>query len=81
MGTTGTLMGISKRLKEYNPKIQIVGVEPIMGHAIQGLKNMKEAIVPKIYDPKRIDRIIEVNDDQAYNTSRWLALTRGYSWA
>jgi S-sulfo-L-cysteine synthase (O-acetyl-L-serine-dependent) len=77
MGTTGTLMGISKRLKEYNPKIRIVGVEPVMGHAIQGLKNMKEAIVPKIFDPKRIDRIIEVNDDQAYNTSRWLALNQG----
>lgn len=77
MGTTGTLMGVSKRLKEYNPNIRIIGVEPVMGHAIQGLKNMKEAIVPKIYDPKRIDRIIQVNDDQAYDTSRWLALTQG----
>lgn len=77
MGTTGTLMGVSRRLKEYNPKIQIVGVEPIEGHAIQGLKNMNEAIVPKIYDPKRIDRIIQVNDDQAYDTARWLSLTQG----
>lgn len=77
MGTTGTLMGVSKRLKEYNPSIRIVGVEPVEGHAIQGLKNMKEAIVPRIYDPKRIDRIIQVNDDQAYDTCRWLALTQG----
>jgi cysteine synthase B len=77
MGTTGTLMGVSRRLKEHNPNIRIVGVEPVMGHAIQGLKNMKEAIVPKIYDPKRIDRIIQVNDDQAYDTCRWLALTQG----
>ena len=77
MGTTGTLMGISKRLKEHNPAIEIVAVEPVMGHAIQGLKNMSEAIVPKIYDPKRIDRIVQVNDDQAYNTTRWLALTQG----
>lgn len=77
MGTTGTLMGISKRLKERNPAIQVVGVEPVEGHAIQGLKNMNEAIVPKIYDPRRIDRIIRVNDDQAYDTCRWLALTQG----
>ncbi len=77
MGTTGTLMGISKRLKEYNPKIQIIGVEPVEGHTIQGLKNMKEAIVPKIYDPSRLDDIIFVDDDQAYDTTRWLALTQG----
>ncbi|MDD3472810.1 MAG: cysteine synthase family protein [Syntrophaceae bacterium] len=77
MGTTGTLMGISKRLKEFNPRILIVGVEPVEGHTIQGLKNMKEAIVPKIYDPSRIDEIIYVNDDQAYDTTRWLALTQG----
>jgi cysteine synthase B len=77
MGTTGTLMGVSKRLKEYNPKVLIVGIEPVKGHAIQGLKNMEEAIVPKIYDPKRVDRIIQVNDDQAYDTTRWLALTQG----
>lgn len=77
MGTTGTLMGVSKRLKEYNPAIQVIGVEPNEGHTIQGLKNMNEAIVPGIYDPKRIDRIVRVDDDQAYNTSRWLALTQG----
>jgi S-sulfo-L-cysteine synthase (O-acetyl-L-serine-dependent) len=77
MGTTGTLMGISQRLKEYNPAIEIVGVEPIEGHTIQGLKNMKEAIVPRIYDPRKIDRIIEVNNEQAYDTARWLALTQG----
>lgn len=77
MGTTGTLMGVSRRLKEYNPNISIVGVEPVKGHAIQGLKNMNEAIVPKIYEPKRIDRVVTVNDDQAYDTARWLALTQG----
>jgi S-sulfo-L-cysteine synthase (O-acetyl-L-serine-dependent) len=77
MGTTGTLMGISRRLKEHNPAIEIVGVEPIEGHTIQGLKNMKEAIVPRIYDPRRIDRIVVVNNEQAYDTARWLALTQG----
>ena len=77
MGTTGTLMGVASRLKEFNPAIQIVGVEPVEGHAIQGLKNMKEAIVPQIYDPAKIDRTIVVNDEQAYDTTRWLALTQG----
>jgi|UniRef100_A0A7C4ASX6 cysteine synthase B len=77
MGTTGTLMGVSKRLKEFNPSIEIVGIEPVEGHTIQGLKNMNEAIVPAIYDPSRIDRIIRVNDQQAYDTCRWLALTQG----
>jgi cysteine synthase B len=77
MGTTGTLMGISRRLKEYNPRIQVIGVEPEEGHTIQGLKNMSEAIVPKIYDPKRLDRILRVNDQQAYDTARWLALNQG----
>jgi S-sulfo-L-cysteine synthase (O-acetyl-L-serine-dependent) len=77
MGTTGTLMGISRRLKEHNPNIQIVGIEPVEGHTIQGLKNMSEAIVPKIYEPRRLDRIMRVNDLQAYDTARWLALTQG----
>jgi cysteine synthase B len=77
MGTTGTLMGVSRRLKEHNPRIQIVGVEPVEGHAIQGLKNMNEAIVPKIFEKSRVDRFIQVNDDQAYDTARWLTLTQG----
>jgi S-sulfo-L-cysteine synthase (O-acetyl-L-serine-dependent) len=77
MGTTGTLMGVSRRLKEHNPAIEIIGVEPVEGHTIQGLKNMKEAIVPRIYDPGKIDRIILVNNEQAYDTARWLTLTQG----
>jgi cysteine synthase B len=77
IGTTGTLMGVSRRLKEHNPNIKIVGIEPVQGHAIQGLKNLTESMVPKIYDRSRIDHIIEVNDDQAYDTTRWLALTQG----
>jgi len=77
MGTTGTLMGVSRRLKEHNPAIEVVGVEPVEGHTIQGLKNMKEAIVPRIYDPGKIDRIILVNNEQAYDTARWLTLTQG----
>ncbi|MCX7992013.1 MAG: pyridoxal-phosphate dependent enzyme, partial [Proteobacteria bacterium] len=77
MGTTGTLMGVAKRLKEFNNKIRIVGVEPTEGHRIQGLKNMKEAIVPKIYDPHVLDEHYYVTDDEAFETTRNLALEEG----
>lgn len=77
MGTTGTLMGVSMRLKEYNRDIQIIAAEPNIGHRIQGLKNMSEAIVPGIYDPARIDEKHNVDDETAYQTARQLALTEG----
>jgi cysteine synthase B len=77
MGTTGTLMGAGKRLKEFDRTIAVVGVEPLLGHKIQGLKNMQESIVPKIYDPTFPDEIIHVNDDEAFTTTRRLALQEG----
>ena len=77
MGTTGTLMGVSKRLKKYNPKIQIIGVEPFLGHKIQGLKNMKEAYKPGIYDKTRLDKKINVNDANAYEMARKIAKKEG----
>jgi cysteine synthase B len=77
MGTTGTLMGTGKRLKEYDRGIQIIAAEPILGHKIQGLKNMQEAIVPGIFDPSRLDEKHNVNDDDAYQTARRLALEEG----
>jgi cysteine synthase B len=77
MGTSGTLMGMSRRLHEYDPAIQIVGVEPVPGHAIQGLKNMTEAIVPAIYEPERLDRILPVEDRPAFAMSQRLALEEG----
>ena len=77
LGTTGTIMGVSKFLKEKNPKIKIVAVEPIMGHKIQGLKNMHEAIVPTIYKEEYWDEKIVIEDDLAYQTSRRLALEEG----
>ena len=77
LGTTGTITGVSKKLKEYNPKIHIVAVEPTLGHTIQGLKNMKEAIVPAIYNPDVHDKKIVVSDDEAFETSRMLALREG----
>jgi cysteine synthase B len=77
MGTTGTLMGAGKRLKEFNNNIRIVGVEPILGHRIQGLKNMSESIVPKIFDPSLLDERRIVNDEEAFDTARKLALQEG----
>lgn len=77
MGTTGTLMGVSQYLKEKNEKIRIVGVEPTEGHTIQGLKNMKEAIVPDIYDPARLDDKITMQDGLAFETARRLATEEG----
>ena len=56
LGTSGTLMGASRKLKQLNPAIQIVGVEPYLGHRIQGLKNMKEAYCPEIFEKKRLDK-------------------------
>lgn len=77
MGTTGTLMGVSQRLKEHNPNIQVIGVEPSPLNNIMGLKNMKEAIVPKIYNPKRLDKIVTVQTEESYMTARRLALKEG----
>ena len=77
MGTGGTLMGVAKYLKEKRPEIQIVGVEPVKGHHIQGLKNMQESIVPDIFDIKRLDEKITVNDDSSYLVARKLATEEG----
>jgi cysteine synthase B len=77
MGTTGTLMGTGRYLKEKKPGVRIVGVEPVKGHAIQGLKNMEEAIVPQIYDPELLDDKITVEDDEAFETARLLATREG----
>jgi len=77
MGTTGTLMGTGRYLKSRKPSIKVVGVEPYVGHTIQGLKNMEEAIVPKIYNPSQMDMKINVEDDEAYETARQLATKEG----
>lgn len=77
MGTTGTLMGVSKRLKEFNREIKIIGVEPVSHHRIQGLKNMSESIRPKIYDEGRLDEKRLVNDEEAFDTTRMLAVKEG----
>jgi cysteine synthase B len=77
MGTTGTLMGVCKFLKEKRPQVKVIGVEPPEGHTIQGLKNMKEAIVPEIYNPKMMDDKITVDDGEAFETTRLLAAREG----
>jgi cysteine synthase B len=77
LGTTGTLMGAGQYLKERKPTIRIVGVEPIKGHTIQGLKNMTESIVPTIYHPEKLDEKIVVEDGEAFETSRLLAVKEG----
>lgn len=77
MGTTGTLMGTGKYLKEKKPGMKIVGVEPTVGHTIQGLKNMNESIVPKIYHPEIFDEKVVVEDEEAFETTRRLAVKEG----
>jgi len=77
MGTTGTLMGVSRYLKEREPRVRVVGVEPVPGHTIQGLKNMTEAIVPQIYDRGQLDEVIPMPDEEAFDTTRRLAVEEG----
>jgi cysteinyl-tRNA synthetase len=77
MGTSGTLMGISRRFRELKPEIQVIGVEPYLGHKIQGLKNMKEAYRPGIFDRKLLSEKVNIKDEDAYETSRLLAREEG----
>jgi len=77
LGTTGTIMGVSRFLKQKNGKTRIMGVEPVMGHHIQGLKNMQEAICPGLFDPARIDTFLTVTDEDAFETTRNLAIKEG----
>ena len=77
LGTSGTAMGIARRMKESAPGIQVVAVEPYAGHKIQGLKNMQESYPPGIYDKRALDRIIHVEDEEAFSCSRRLAREEG----
>lgn len=77
MGTTGTLMGVGNYFREMNPGIQIVGVEPEPGHAIQGLKNMEEAIIPQIYNRTLLNEKIRIGDEEAYVMARKIATREG----
>ncbi|MCS3903912.1 cysteine synthase B [Methylohalomonas lacus] len=77
MGTTGTIMGVSRYLKEQNPDIQIVGVQPKDGASIAGIRRWPEAYLPKIFDRSRVDRIIDVGQEEAETTTRALASQEG----
>ena len=77
MGTTGTIMGCSQYFKEKNPAIQIVGVQPEEGSQIPGIRKWPEAYLPKIYDPKRVDRLIYVSQAEAEEMARRLAREEG----
>jgi cysteine synthase B len=77
IGTSGTIMGVGKYLKEYNPYVKIVCAHPVKGHYIQGLKNMEEAIVPSIYDPSIIDIEVMVESEDAFEMTRQLARKEG----
>ena len=77
LGSTGSLMGTSKFLKENIPTIQIVAIEPVKKHKIQGLKNMEESIVPSIFDPSIIDIHLYVNDEESFEYARLLSVKEG----
>ncbi len=77
LGTSGTLMGVGRYLKEKKPSVRIVAVEPTPGHRIQGLKNMSESIVPAIYDPQMLDEKLTVEDEEAFHFTRLLATQEG----
>jgi cysteine synthase B len=77
MGTTGTLTGVGSYLREKNPGIKIVGVEPTVGHTIQGLKNLEESVVPGIYTPDILDEKVTIEDGDAFETARLLAVREG----
>ncbi|RJQ45745.1 MAG: cysteine synthase CysM [Gammaproteobacteria bacterium] len=77
MGTTGTIMGCARFFKEKNPAIQIIGVQPSEGSQIPGIRRWPEEYLPKIYDAKRVDRIMEVSQAEAEATTRELAAREG----
>ena len=77
MGTTGTIMGTSAYLKEQDPGIQIIGVQPDGDSSIPGIRKWPEAYLPRIFDPKRVDRILEVSQAEAVETARELASKEG----
>lgn len=73
MGTTGTIMGVSRFLKERNPAIQIVGCQPTEGSSIPGIRRWPTEYLPKIFEPRRVDRIMDVSQQEATQAARLLA--------
>ncbi len=77
LGTTGTAMGIARFAKENALPFKVIGVEPVVGHHIQGLKNMKESYPPGIYDKRLLEKVFSVDDEEAFYWARWLARKEG----
>ncbi|MBF0159082.1 MAG: cysteine synthase CysM [Magnetococcales bacterium] len=77
MGTTGTIMGVSRALKERNASIQIIGVQPEEGARIAGIRRWPEAYLPKIFEPHRVDRILDVSEQEAQEMTRRLGREEG----
>jgi cysteine synthase B len=77
MGTTGTIMGCSRFLKEKNPEIQIIGCQPTEDSSIPGIRRWPEAYLPKIFEPSRVDRIMDISESEATEMSRKLAKFEG----
>ena len=77
MGTTGSIMGNSMFLKEQNPEVQIVGCQPTEDSSIPGIRRWPEAYLPKIFDPSRVDRVMDVSQQEATDVARKLAKTEG----
>ncbi len=77
LGTSGTIMGVGMGLKDKKPAIKIIEAHPVQGHYIQGLKNMKEAIVPEIYDSTKIDQTVMIESEAAFEMSRKIVLHEG----
>jgi cysteine synthase B len=77
MGTTGTIMGVSRYLKEQDASVQVVGVQPTEGASIPGIRRWPEAYLPKIFEPERVDRVIDVTQQEAEETTRALAAREG----
>ncbi|MDT4804399.1 Cysteine synthase B [compost metagenome] len=77
MGTTGTIMGVSRYLKEQNPAIEIIGLQPMEGSAIPGIRRWPQEYLPKIYDAERVDRIVDMHQSEAEDVMRRLAREEG----
>lgn len=77
MGTTGTIMGTSRYLKEQNPAIEIIGLQPIEGASIPGIRRWPEAYLPSIFDASRVDRVVDMSQEEAEHTMRRLAREEG----
>jgi cysteine synthase B len=77
MGTTGTIMGVSRYLKEQNPAVQVIGLQPAEGSQIPGIRRWPAAYQPAIFEPERVDRVLDVTQDEALTMMRRLAREEG----